>query len=173
MRRIWNKQPFFIKKRIVRLLRADQKPGSIATGMALGILIGFTPFVGLHIIAGLLLAWMIGCNKLATMAGANITNPLTMPFIYGFTFWVGQIVIPAAGAIKWPQTIQLAEWNTFLHSSPLIFQSLIAGGFIIGIPGAIIAYLLTYKIVSEFQMRKLRRINLPASIMAKKIKKVS
>jgi len=173
MRRIWRMQPFFIKKRIVRFLRADQTPGSVATGMAIGILVGFTPFVGLQTILALFLAWIIGCNKMSTLVGAYITNPLTMPVIYGFTFWIGQTVIPAARSIEWPQTLQLSEWNTFLHSSPLIFQSLTAGGFMIGIPGAILSYFLTYKVVSEFQMRRVRRMNLAANLATEPIKKAS
>ena len=72
-----------------RFIKLKGAPREIALGFALGLLIGMTPFFGMHFFSSLLLASLLGWSKIAALVGANITNVLTAPLIYPVNYWVG------------------------------------------------------------------------------------
>jgi uncharacterized protein (DUF2062 family) len=58
--------------------------------LALGLVINFTPTLGFQIPLALSLSALLRVNSLAALAGIQITNPLTAPFIYAMTYRVGK-----------------------------------------------------------------------------------
>lgn len=77
----WKRSSRYVGHRVARL---PGTPYSIAAGFACGAAISFTPFVGLHLAGGALLAWLIRGNILAAWIGTLVGNPWTFPFI-----WIG------------------------------------------------------------------------------------
>ena len=76
--------------------RVSRLPGSvysIAAGFACGAAISFTPFVGFHILLGVLSAWLMRANIIAAVIGTAVGNPWTFPFIwvwiYNLGVWLG------------------------------------------------------------------------------------
>ena len=78
-----------IKNSYHRFLKIHDEPREIALGLALGIVIGISPIFGVQIISAIILASLLGWNKIAAGIGTLITNPVTTPFIYGLTYYVG------------------------------------------------------------------------------------
>jgi uncharacterized protein (DUF2062 family) len=70
---------------ILRLLRGGVTPRRMAWSLAIGMVIGINPSVGLTTLIVLLLAWIFGLNQLASQIGLHIVAPLHLllflPFI--------------------------------------------------------------------------------------------
>jgi uncharacterized protein (DUF2062 family) len=104
-----NRQPLvaiqYIKQTILtiydRFIKLKGAPREIALGFALGLLIGMTPFFGMHFFSSLLLASLLGWSKIAALVGVNITNVLTAPLIYPVNYWVGVKLVGFSKEIDW------------------------------------------------------------------------
>ena len=84
-RRHWH--PFRRMWRAIVSLHGE--PEDIALGAAIGVFIAFTPTVGFQMILGAFVATVFRANRPAAMIPAWITNPVTIPPIYAFTYWLG------------------------------------------------------------------------------------
>jgi len=83
-----------------RLRRLPGTPYGIAAGFACGAALAVTPFVGLHIAAAALLAWLIRGSLLAAALGTLIGNPWTYPPIFLWTYHLGTWMLGHGGT--WP-----------------------------------------------------------------------
>lgn len=120
-----------------RFVKLQGQPEKLARGLALGIFIGFTPTMGIQMPIALLVAALFRQSKLAAMLGVWISNPLTAPILYGFTYFVGSTVLgmPLSEAFRMPHT-----WAELKMLSFDIFLPLWVGGILAGA----VAYLPTY-----------------------------
>jgi hypothetical protein len=70
---------------LLRLLRGGVTPRRLAWSLALGMVVGINPSVGLTTLLVLLLAWIFGLSKLASLIGTHVVAPLHLllfiPFI--------------------------------------------------------------------------------------------
>lgn len=70
---------------LLRLLRGGVTPRRLAWSLALGMVIGINPSVGLTTLIVVLLAWIFGLNQLASQIGSHLVAPLHLllfiPFI--------------------------------------------------------------------------------------------
>jgi hypothetical protein len=78
---------------VKRLTRLSGTPHTIAAGFACGVMISFTPFVGLHILLGCLLALIVRGNFLAVAVGTLVGNPWTFPFIWLAGYELGKLLL--------------------------------------------------------------------------------
>jgi uncharacterized protein (DUF2062 family) len=92
-RRSWSRSIAYVAKRIIRITAT---PHAIAAGVAAGVFSSFTPFMGLHIVLALAIAWLIAGNLPAAAFGTMVGNPLTFPLIWASTWEVGQQIAPGA-----------------------------------------------------------------------------
>ncbi len=70
---------------LLRLLRGGVTPRRLAWSLALGMMIGINPSVGVTTVLVILLAWMFGLNQVASQIGTHLVAPfhilLLVPFI--------------------------------------------------------------------------------------------
>ena len=70
---------------LLRLLRGGVTPRRLAWSLALGIVIGINPSVGMTTLLVIMLAWIFGLNQVASQIGAHAMAPLHLllfiPFI--------------------------------------------------------------------------------------------
>ena len=70
---------------LLRLMRGGVTPRRLAWSLALGIVIGINPSVGVTTVLVVLLAWIFGLNQVASQIGAHAMAPvhllLFVPFI--------------------------------------------------------------------------------------------
>ena len=59
------------------LKRMKGSPRDLAAGLASGLAISFTPFIGLHTLLAIFLAWIIGASMASAIIGTFFGNPLT------------------------------------------------------------------------------------------------
>ena len=72
--------------------RIKGTPQALSLGLATGISISFTPFIGLHALLAIFISWIIGGSMAAALIGTLFGNPWTFPFIWYFTFEIGQLI---------------------------------------------------------------------------------
>lgn len=74
-----------ILRPLLRLLRGGVTPRRLAWSLALGIVVGINPSVGITTLLVVMLAWTLGLNQLASQIGAHVVAPLHLllfiPFI--------------------------------------------------------------------------------------------
>ncbi len=70
---------------LLRLLRGGVTPRRLAWSLALGMVVGINPSVGLTTVVVVLVAWIFGLNKVASVIGTHVVAPLHLllflPFI--------------------------------------------------------------------------------------------
>jgi len=86
--------------RILRLLRIQASPHSIALGCAVGVFAVFTPFLGLQMMLGAMLALALRGSVVASAVGSFAGNPLTYPIIWVSTFTVGNVFLDSSASAE-------------------------------------------------------------------------
>ena len=80
----------FIKFRIIHV---DDSPHRIALGVAMGFFTAFLPFLGLHTISALFLAFVTRANKAVALLCSWICNPFTVVPIFIPSYLLGRKVV--------------------------------------------------------------------------------
>ena len=74
-----------ILRPLLRLMRGGITPRRLAWSLALGIVVGINPSVGLTTLVVVFLAWTLGLNQVASQIGVHVVAPLHLllfiPFI--------------------------------------------------------------------------------------------
>jgi uncharacterized protein (DUF2062 family) len=134
-----------------RFLKIKGDPRKIARGFALGLFVGISPSMGVQTPIAILFAAILKWDKISAAIGVWITNPVTSPFIYSITYFVGMKVI---GIRKTPGSIDELSLSTLakiLYKAPEIFWALIIGGVVVGLPVAVAGYYLSFSAIRRYQ----------------------
>jgi len=83
----------WLRYQYVRLMRINDSPEKVASGLALGVAIGVLPSFGLGVIAALFIAGYLGLNRAAAVIGSLVMNPWTAPFFWGLSFLAGSLML--------------------------------------------------------------------------------
>jgi uncharacterized protein (DUF2062 family) len=77
------------------LLHVNDTPERTARAFALGVFMGFSPFLGLHTIVGLVLAFALNLNRVAVLLGVYSNLPWIIGGYYAFTTAMGAMLMGA------------------------------------------------------------------------------
>ncbi len=128
-----------LKYYYLRIKNLKGDPRSIALGMAIGVFVGLTPTIPFHTVAILLAATLLNASRLAGIIGASIvSNPFTIPIHYYLAYRIGQWV--TAADVRLPDTYSIVA---MLRMGWRLAVAMLAGGLILGIIPALLAYFLT------------------------------
>lgn len=150
----WSRSLQYMKKRVLRLAGS---PYAIAAGVGVGVFSAFTPFLGLHIVIAVVIAFLIGGNLVAAALGTTFANPLTLPFIWASTYKVGHLIVGGpsfAGADDVPAN--LAE-KTIGAIWPVIMPMTI-GSIPLGILTGALFYVIVFFATRAFQTMRRERL---------------
>jgi uncharacterized protein len=137
-----------LRDRLELIRSIKDTPHRISLAFALGVFIGMSPFLGIHTVLGILVAWLFRLNKLATIIGVYVTNPYTIIPIYTFGTWVGvkclgiNTFIPA---IDWRHI----SVSTLMNEFSSVLKPFIVGTLLIGVLAAILSYILVYNVTKR------------------------
>lgn len=76
-----------------RLQRIPGTPESIAAGFGCGMAASMSPAVGTHVLAGMLLAYLLRGSILASVIGTFVINPWTAPPVWFSTYYTGAFIL--------------------------------------------------------------------------------
>ncbi len=107
-----------IKDLIKKLLHVEDTPERTAFAYSIGIFLGFSPFLGLHTLVGLAIAFLFGLSRPAILLGVWTNSPWWLVPFYMAATWVGMWV--TGFWIDWAtlkQIFQLGVDQGFLSSN--------------------------------------------------------
>ena len=74
------------------LKRLKGSPNELAIGLATGIAVSFTPFLGLHALIAISIAWIMRGSMASALIGTLFGNPWTFPVIWYITLEFGKFL---------------------------------------------------------------------------------
>jgi uncharacterized protein (DUF2062 family) len=86
-----------LTRRVVRrwmdtLLHIEDTSERTAAAFALGVFFGFSPFLGLHTLLGILFAFLLNLNRVAVLLGVYANLPWVIAPYYAFATMVGAFI---------------------------------------------------------------------------------
>ncbi|MZR15258.1 DUF2062 domain-containing protein [Maritimibacter sp. DP07] len=164
---------------IHRVRRLPDPADRIARGIAAGVFVSFTPLFGLHFVTAALIAWIIRGNMLAAVLATFVGNPLTFPFIAGFSLQLGNKILGNVhGHLRLSEIVEAFSrasediWHNFLsiftHRQAdwagldlfldRIFLPYLVGGLLPGLALAFIAFGLSRPLITAYQKRRVKML---------------
>ena len=142
-----------LKELFVRIKELQGDPRYIATGMAIGVFVGVTPTIPFHTLIAIALAFVFRGSKPAAAIGVWFANPITIPLFYIGSFKLGTLILnrPIPFDVKFESITELMTLGLD------VTIAMIVGGAILGILPAVIAYILTYRIMTTVRQKALKR----------------
>jgi hypothetical protein len=143
----WSRSAQYFKQRVVRL---SGSPHAIALGVAIGSGVSFTPFLGFHIVLGIVIALLVGGNLLATALGTAFGNPLTFPLIWAATYRLGKAMLgapPIHGEENIPHNLAVRSFDALWP----IVKPMTVGAIPLGLVAGVVMYVLTYQAIRAFR----------------------
>jgi uncharacterized protein len=130
-----------------QLLHTHDTPTRTAVAYAIGVFFGFSPFLGLHTILGLVVAFAFNLNRVAVLLGVYSNLPWILPAYYTLATMLGAAILNVdvpPGLLKdFREALTDASWGEFRSLAktltPLVW-SYALGSTIGGIALAIVAY---------------------------------
>jgi len=152
---MWRRWSFSrqFKLNLIRLVRIQATPETIARGLALGLFIGMTPTFGVQMFIALVAALLFRQNKIAAVIGVWNTNPLTAPFIYGLEYEIGRVLL----GLPHPKMAIEFSYATMQELGWQVVAPLCLGSIVLGIPVALIGYSLTLRFVPSMRQWRIPR----------------
>ena len=129
-----------------KTLLAERTPQKLACASCVGIFIAFSPFLGVHWLMTIILAWALSLNVAVIYAAAHVVNnPLTMVPVYlaDYTFgeWITKRLFGVDLLAYNPSWMQWLNIKLSCLGIPnLSLWTFIIGGNILGILAALAAY---------------------------------
>ena len=140
-----------IKKTYVRLLKIRGTPREIALGLALGLFVAMSPTMGFQMAIAIPIAALFKWNKLAAAMAVWVTNPITAPFIYGPTYFIGAKLLGMPLGLNAADAASGSTMLAFAEKAPKIFGAMALGGVVLGLPLAVIGYYFAFLAVQKYQ----------------------
>ena len=159
-----------LKRLYDRFLRIRGEPRYIALGFALGLFIGMSPTMGIQTYIAIFFAALLKWNKISAAIGVWISNPVTFPVIYSFTYITGAKLLGIKNAIHPPGDLEqsISAFAKLIQKAPEVIWALILGGIILGIPVAVAGYYIAYTAVLRYQRDIKRKIAVRKEMRARK-----
>jgi len=148
---------------IQRIKRMPGSTLSIAVGAAWGIAVSFSPFLGLHLLVGMMLAYLTRGNLLACLFGTFVGNPWTFPLFFYLNYRLGSFILIEMGREVKSIGGTMAEFVTLFLADPAaligaLFAPIVVGSLILGTIAWFAGFGATYWAVAGWRAHRARRL---------------
>lgn len=100
-----------------QLLHTHDTPKRTALAYAVGVFFGFSPFLGLHTVLGLVVAFALNLNRVAVLLGVYSNLPWILPAYYTLATMLGAAVLrvdlPPRLLKDFQEALTAASWGEF------------------------------------------------------------
>ncbi|HXW04029.1 MAG TPA: DUF2062 domain-containing protein [Vicinamibacterales bacterium] len=105
-----------IRRFLEALLHTHDTPHRTAAAFALGVFFGFSPFLGLHTVLGLVCAFLLNLNRIAVVLGVYSNLPWILPAYYTVATVAGAallgVEVPTGLVEGLLRALMSASWST-------------------------------------------------------------
>ena len=150
-----------VRRWLDTLLHVNDTPERTAGAFALGVFLGFSPFLGLHTIVGIALAFILNLNRVAVLLGVYSNLPWIMAPYYAFTTMAGAAILRTQPRPdlqeRLAETFQLSiRTSEFWHQVAHLLRPLLWPYTIGSTLGASLLAAIAYRVALEFVVRRRR-----------------
>ncbi|HYQ48295.1 MAG TPA: DUF2062 domain-containing protein [Thermodesulfovibrionales bacterium] len=131
------------RETVMSFLRKGLLPSEIAFAVALGNFVGILPFLGLHTVIAIGLAYLLRLNIVVVFLGTQISNPFSFPFILFISAQIGNLVLKGR-LLDLAFTTDLAVLKTYIMPTMI-------GSIVFGLAVGSLSYVLTLAIARRFR----------------------
>ncbi len=130
----------------------------VAAAIALGVGIGFSPFLGAHFLLALGLAFLFRLNRIDAILGQFAGNPWTLPPVFAIGFRLGRWLLRydhhSVPRLPWEKLGHADFWLAFRGSSlgPRLLSFLV-GTTVLAVGIGLATYLVTRALLALFHRR--------------------
>ena len=150
----------------LRVMRLGGSPHAVAAGLAVGVIIAWTPFLGLHIALAMPLAYLFGGSMIAAALGTTFANPLTLPLMWPLTWKIGEVMLGERASGH--DNLDLSALFAHLDFSQLwrpILEPMLIGSLPPGLLSGLLVYAISYFGIRSFRDRRLQRLTARAGAL--------
>jgi len=143
---------------VLDLLGREESPERVAAAIALGIGIGFSPFLGFHIWLALGFAFLFRLNKIDAALGQFVGNPWTLPAVYATGYRLGRRLLHydrrSAPSLAWDRLLHSDFWKAFKGPAfaPRLLSFLV-GTMVIAALASLAAYIVFLALLRLYHRR--------------------
>ena len=154
----WGRLVRYYKHRVGRL---SGTPYFIAAGFAAGVATSFTPFIGLHLLIGGVVAWILRGSLVAMVFGTLIAgNPWTFPFIWVGTYKLGKMLLGQHGNGTYASALEHGFSFSDVLEKPLeLLLPMVIGSIPLVILSWAISFYFVRQLVKGYKEARLGRIH--------------
>ena len=129
-----------------KLLMLDDTPHRIALGMAIGIFIAWTPTVGFQMMLAVPLAYILRANRVASLIGVYLSNPITFLPMYWLDYHLGAMLLGNPLTFDEFREILMSDdwgqwWWGLLNVGIELAAAIWLGGLILGACFGVLGYI--------------------------------
>jgi uncharacterized protein (DUF2062 family) len=137
------------RDRLAQLLRTHDTPRRTAAAYAIGVFFGFSPFLGLHTVLGLCVAFALNLNRVAVLVGVYSNLPWILIPYYTFATLAGaallRVDVPAGLLKELAVALAAGSWREMQEHAAALAP--LAWAFTLGSTlGALILSLIAYPV---------------------------
>ncbi len=141
-----------VRKWMELLLHIHDTPSRTATAVAVGVFLGFSPFLGFHTVLALGVAFIFNLNRVAILIGVYANLPWFIAAWYGLTTAVGAWMLgtklPAGFGRRLAELFSLSLfrlefWRQMIHDMRPLFWPYFVGSLLGASLLGVLAYYLT------------------------------
>jgi len=138
-----------LRVKIRKILLLDCPPNRIAAASALGVFVGFSPYIGFHTVIAIGLSFIFNLPLYPLIVGAYITNPLTFIPVYTACYKVGELI--TGQTAEMPVNFTEMSLTTVLTTAKTFIFPFFIGAHLLGLILGAITYILTYYLVKKYK----------------------
>jgi uncharacterized protein (DUF2062 family) len=106
-----------LKVLLADLLGREEPPDRVAAAIALGVGIGFSPFIGAHFVLAIGLAFLFKLNRVDAVLGQFVGNPWTLPPVFAAGYALGRRLLrfdrTEVPDLPWDRLLHRDFWHAF------------------------------------------------------------
>jgi uncharacterized protein (DUF2062 family) len=135
-------------------LLVGEPPHRTAFAFALGVFLGFSPFLGFHTLLGLLVAYIFRLNRAAVLVGVYLNNPWILAPYYTFATWFGLRLTGLPSGLNLPhvglrEVLHRRFWVQLAGQYELLLPAFL-GSLVLALILAVVAYPLAHRGILRF-----------------------
>lgn len=147
-----------LKVLLADLLGREEPPERVAAAIAMGIGVGFSPFIGFHFLIALGLAFLLRLNRVDAIIGQFAGNPWTLPPVFAAGYAVGRVILgydrTEVPDLPWDRLLHRDFWQAFTGEAlrPRL-MSFLVGTLVIAVLIALAAYFVVREALRVYHRR--------------------
>jgi len=138
-----------LRIKIRKILLLDAPPNRIAAAAAVGVIVGFSPYIGFHTVLAIGFSFIFNLPLYPLIVGAYITNPLTFIPVYTLCYKFGEFI--TGRTAEMPVNFSDMSLTTILTTAKSFIFPFFVGAHLLGLILGAITYILSYYLVKKYK----------------------